>query len=63
VEDSGLLAGLSDAEMTASLQTLETMADRCSVMYFRLFVMQLVLVWESWHIREQRPFRQESGGE
>jgi len=31
VEDSGLLAGLSAAEMNASLQTLQTMADRCSV--------------------------------
>jgi len=28
VEDSGLLAGLSDAEMNASLQTLQTMADK-----------------------------------
>jgi len=28
VEDSGLLAGLSDAEMKASLETLQTMADR-----------------------------------
>jgi len=28
VEDSGLLAGLSDAEMKASLKTLQTMADR-----------------------------------
>ena len=28
VEDSGLLAGLSDAEMNASLETLQTMADR-----------------------------------
>ena len=31
VEDSGLLAGLSDAEMSASLQTLQTMADRYCV--------------------------------
>lgn len=29
VEDSGLLAGLSDTEMKASLDTLQTMADRC----------------------------------
>jgi len=28
VEDSGLLAGLSSAEMRASLDTLQTMADR-----------------------------------
>jgi len=28
VEDSGLLAGLSAAEMNASLATLQTMADR-----------------------------------
>jgi len=28
VEDSGLLAGLSDAEMKASLRTLQTMADK-----------------------------------
>jgi len=28
VEDSGMLAGLSDPEMKASLETLQTMADR-----------------------------------
>jgi len=28
VEDSGLLAGLSDVEMKASLKTLQLMADR-----------------------------------
>jgi len=39
VEDSGMLAGLSNTDMKASLETLHTMADRlsqdtCIILYF-----------------------------
>jgi len=44
VEDNGMLAGLRDAEMKASLDTLKTMADRYTELTFIMHILVVISV-------------------